>query len=164
MPVTEEMMMDAREAGIRLEMVGGLPIWEMMPVIKHQKAIDRIRQTLRPTPGGEGNCGCFHYNDIVIRFPEGSQKRPDIAIYCQEPEEEDSEVTLLPNAVIEIISKGYEKKDWEISVPFYQAQGIPDIVVFDPYTNEVTHIRLDGRTTYLSPVALTFACGCQCTV
>ena len=37
----------ADELGIRLEIVGGLPIWEPHPVYKHQKAVDRIRATIQ---------------------------------------------------------------------------------------------------------------------
>jgi len=73
-------------------------------------------------------------------------------------------VTLVPVAVIEIISKGYEAKDRLIGVPFYLSQGVPDIVVIDPYSGEVTHTKPDRESTYASPVELTFACGCTCIV
>ena len=67
-------------------------------------------------------------------------------------------------AVIEILSKGYEKKDTDVSLPFYLAQGIPDIVIFDPATNRVSHFH-DGQTDeHNSPIQLTFACGCRATV
>jgi len=46
--------------------------------------------------------------------------------------------------VIEILSKGYEKKDTEVSLPFYLTQDIPDIVLFDPATNQVSHYH-DGK-------------------
>ncbi len=71
---------------------------------------------------------------------------------------------MIPEAVIEILSKGYEKKDTEISLPFYLTQGIRDIVIFDPTTNRVHHYH-DGQTDeYSSPVSLTFACGCRATL
>jgi Uma2 family endonuclease len=163
-PITEEMMMAAREIGIKLEYVGGIPVWEAMPGIKHQKAVDRIRASLMRAPGTDGGCACIHYYDLSLLFPDGSQKRPDISIFCREPEEEDEEVTMLPEAVIEVVSKRYEKKDFEIGVPFYRRMGVKDTVVFDPRTGMVTHYTPDGETEYLSPVELTFACGCRCTV
>jgi hypothetical protein len=164
MPITEEMMVTTHDLGIRLEMVGGIPVWEGQPVVKHQKAADRIRNSIRPVEGDSGGCGCIHYYDIAVRFPDGSQKRPDIAIFCREPDEEDTEVTLLPEAVIEIISKGYEDKDLKIGVPFYLAQGIKDIVVLDPYSLKVRHFRQDGTKEMTSPVEITLECGCRCTV
>jgi hypothetical protein len=164
MPITEKMMMDADELGIRLEMVGGIPVWEAQPVARHQGKIFRIQSSIKPPVGAEEECDCVHYADVSIRFPDGSQKRPDIAIFCREPDELDSEVTLLPEAVIEIISKGYEAKDTVIGVPFYLSQGVKDIVLYDPSTNLTTHITPDSRTEYTSPVELIFACGCQVTV
>jgi hypothetical protein len=39
MPITEKMMMDAKELGIRLEMVGDIPVWEALPVYRHQAVL-----------------------------------------------------------------------------------------------------------------------------
>ena len=97
----------ADELGVRLEIVGGLPIWEAYTLYRHQKAVDRIRATIVQgrSPGTE--CTCIHTSDVYVSFPDGSLKRPDIAIFCREPEEEDAAITLVPEAVIEVISKGY---------------------------------------------------------
>lgn len=160
----------AEDLGVRLEIVGGLPIWEPYPVYKHQKAVDRIRATIKQvSPASESEreqCTCIHVSDVYISFPDGSLKRPDISVFCQEPKEEDEEeaIKLLPEAVIEVISKGYEAKDLEIGPQFYLAQGIKDVVVFNPYTLAVLHIRRDKTEQHLSPVEIELACGCRCTV
>ncbi|MFP4306908.1 MAG: Uma2 family endonuclease [Desulfococcaceae bacterium] len=157
----------AEELGIRLEVVSGLAIWEPHPVWKHQKAVDRIRASIRPTPGnsGEGTpCGCIHAADIYVQFPDGSLKRPDISIFCQEPDEEEEAVRLVPEAVVEVISKGYEAKDLEIGPRFYLSQGVKDVLVFDPYTLLVLHVRRDGAKRLVSPVAISLECGCDCAV
>jgi Uma2 family endonuclease len=164
MAITEKMIRNADDLGIRLEIVGGIPVWEALPVYRHQTKIFRIQVSIRPVGEEDDGCGCFHASDVSIRFPDGSQKRPDIAIFCREPEEQDAEITLVPEAVIEIISKGYEAKDTVIGVPFYLSQGIRDIVLYDPETNITTHITPNGRTEYTSPVELTFACGCRATI
>jgi Uma2 family endonuclease len=156
----------AEELGIRLEMVGGLPIWEPHPVWKHQKAVDRIRETIRTveTPPGAARCTCLHAADVYVSFPDGSLKRPDIAIFCTEPAEEEEAITLVPEAVIEVLSKGYEAKDLEIGPRFYLSQGVKDVVVFDPYTLVVLHVRRDGSRRMVSPVTIDLECGCSCTV
>jgi hypothetical protein len=154
----------ADELGVRLEIVGGLPIWEAHPVYKHQKAIDRIRQTIVPVEGNAAACSCIHASDVYVSFPDGSLKRPDIAIFCREPDEEDEAVKLVPEAVIEIISKGYEAKDLEIGPRFYLSQGVKDVVVFDPYTLLVLHVRRDGVTRQVSPLEIVLECGCKCVV
>jgi Uma2 family endonuclease len=157
-------LLRSEELGIRLEIVDGLPVWEASPVIRHQLAIDRIRKSIGKTSGDSDTCECFDVADIFIQFPDGSLKRPDISIFCRMPEETDDAVREIPDAVIEIISKGYEKKDLEIGVPFYIANGVKDVVVFNPYTMEVLHFH-EGETRNLtSPVGIELECGCGCEV
>lgn len=152
----------AEELGIRLEIVQGLPIWEAHPVWKHQKAIDRIRGSIETRP--DADCQCVHASDVYVQFPDGSLKRPDVAIFCREPDEQDDAITLLPGAVIEVVSKGYEAKDLEIGPRFYLSQGVKDVVVFDPATLLVLHVRADGVTRNVSPQSISLECGCDCVV
>ena len=156
----------AEEFGIRLEIVRGLPIWEPYPVYKHQKAVDRIRATIMQVATADANnrCACVHAADVYISFPDGSLKRPDISIFRREPEEEEEAITLVPDAVIEVISRGYEAKDLEIGPEFYLSQGVKDVVVFNPYTLVVLHVRRDEAVRHVSPVELQLLCGCRCTV
>ncbi|HEX8145696.1 MAG TPA: Uma2 family endonuclease [Pyrinomonadaceae bacterium] len=157
----------AEEFGIRLEIVRGLPIWEPYPVYKHQKAVDRIRATIRraePAAEGGPKCQCVHAADVYVSFPDGSLKRPDISVFCREPEDEEEAVRLVPEAVIEVISKGYEAKDLEIGPQFYLSQGVKDVVVFNPYTLLVLHVRRDEVQRHVSPVEIQLLCGCRCEV
>lgn len=158
-------LLQADELGVRLEIVGGLPIWEAHPILKHQRAIDRIRASITPAaPTDTPGCPCIHVSDVYVRFPDGSLKRPDISIFCREPDEEEEAVTLVPEAVIEVISKGFEAKDLEIGPRFYLSQGVKDVVVFDPYTLLVLHVRTDAAARHVSPVTLELQCGCCCVV
>ncbi len=152
----------AEELGIRLEIVRGLPIWEAAPVWKHQRAIDRIRATI--ARGGASSCSCVHVSDIYVQFPDGSLKRPDISLFCREPDEQEDAVTLVPEAVIEVVSKGYEAKDLELGPSFYLSQGVKDVVVFDPTSLLVLHARRDGTIREVSPRKLDLECGCSCEV
>lgn len=159
----DSQLLRADELGIKLEFVAGLPIWEASPVLAHQEAVDRIRNSIEKI--GETDCECLHYADIYVQFSEGSLKRPDIAFFCERPAEREEAVTRIPEAVIEILSKGYEKKDLEVGVPFYLANGVGDVVVFNPYTDEVLHFRREQETqTFTSPVEIEFECGCKCIV
>jgi len=151
-----------RDLGVRLEIVGGLPIWEAQPLYKHQKAVDRIRASIRKEEATP--CACIHIADVYVNFPDGSFKRPDIALFCREPEEEEEAIRMIPEAVIEVISKGYEFKDLEIAPSFYLAQGVKDVVVFNPYTLSVLHVRKDGAEHHLSPREVVFQCGCRAVI
>ncbi len=156
-------LLKADEIGIRLEIVNGVPTWEPSPSFRHQKEIDRIRSSIQPVQDSRSGCGCVHAADVYIRFPEGSIMRPDVSVFCREPDEQDEAVTLVPEAVIEIVSKGYEAKDLEFGPQFYLAQGVKDVIVFDPRTLVVLHVRKDGTKRTVSPVEITLECGCGMT-
>ena len=160
----DSQLLRAEELGIKLEIVNGLPVWEASPVMRHQMAVDRIRESIKHSETGDKNCDCFHVADIYVQFPDGSLKRPDISIYCKTPSETDEAVKDVPDAVIEIISRGYEKKDLEIGVPFYLANGVKDVVVYNPYTDEVLYFRDGEKREMVSPVEIELECGCRCTV
>lgn len=138
-PGIEELIMqtDAAKAPVRLEFVRGRMKWEASPASRHQKAVRRIERSIAPTKDAPEGCGCYTLADTLIRFPDpdGSLKRPDIAIFCVEPPDSDEALDLLPAAVIEILSLRYEEKDLgEDGAPFYLACGIPDVLVVDPRT------------------------------
>ena len=162
----DPVLLQADELGIRLEIVAGLPLWEAKPVLKHQRAVDRIRDSIQKDTDRNHatGCGCYHYADVYVAFPDGSLKRPDVSLFCREPEEEEEAITLLPEAVIEIISKGYEIKDLEIAPRFYLSQGVKDILIFDPYTLFVLHVRRDKTVQHISPVTIRLECGCTCRI
>lgn len=151
---------------VRLERTAGIPTWEPMPGARHQKTIDRIRATIRPavTKNDSVTCPCIHLSDVLVKFPEGSFRRPDIAVFCQDPPEVDEALTMLPVAVIEIVSPGYEYKDLALGAPFYLGQGVLDVIVHDPRSGMVTHFRSDATHVYHSPHTIHLACGCMCEV
>jgi Uma2 family endonuclease len=164
-PIGFELLVRGDEIGLRLEYVEGVPVWEAWPAKRHVMATDVIRASIRRTSDvSSSGCGCIHYPDLYVRFPDGSIKRPDIAVYCVDPPELDEAVTGLPDAVIEILSLGYEAKDTEIGKPFYLKHGVKDVILFDPRSGEVVHARRDGERRLQSPVTIDLECGCRCTV
>jgi Uma2 family endonuclease len=154
-----------REGAIRLEITGGVPTWEAFPGSRHQRMIDRIRASIVPIAHRDAPaCGCAHLSDVLIRFQDGSLKRPDIAIFCDEPPDQDEALTIIPEAVIEIISPGYEYKDLALNPQFYLAQGVLDVVIVDPRSGVVLHYRTDQVLNYHAPVAIDLLCGCRCEI
>ena len=154
----------ADEADIKIEMVGDVSVWELMPSPRHQQAVDRIRGSIARIQGSESDCGCYHYSDMAVRFGDSSFKRPDISIYCVPVEPDDEATTRVPQAVIEVLSPGYEAKDLQFGLPFYLANGIKDVVIFNPRTNRVIHARNNAQQELVSPVTLELECGCVVTV
>ena len=156
-------ILEADRSGVRLEMVAGVPTWETMPGRRHQEEVVRIHDSIRRLPGHEGDCGCYRYLDLTVLFADGSWKRPDLSVFCREPEAEGL-VTLLPEAVVEIVSPRYEAKDLVMGIPFYLSQGVKDVVVYDPRTLAVVHARREGARTLLSRATIELECGCVCVV
>jgi Uma2 family endonuclease len=149
----------ANESLVKLEMTAGVPTWEAMATPRHQRILGEIFESVRRT----SDCGCHRYLDTYIRFSDGSFKRPDLALYCARLPDIDVATDEIPQAVIEIVSEGYEEKD-RIGLPFYLAQGIADVVVYDPRKGEVVHATPAGETVHAAPVDLAFACGCSVTI
>jgi Uma2 family endonuclease len=154
----------AHEAGIKIEITRGVPTWEAFPGSRHQKAVRRIERAIEPIPGHSAGCGCFELADTYLRFPDGSIKRPDVSIFCEEPPDSDEALEIVPQAVIEVVSKDYEYKDLELNPTFYLSHGVLDVVVFDPRTADVIHHRREVVTRHVSPVTLELLCGCRVTV
>lgn len=167
-PETLILQTDAAGVPVRLEYVRGRAKWEASPASRHQKMVQRIERSVGPTPQHPGNCACFPLADVLIRFadPEHSLKRPDIAIFCNEPPDTDEALDLLPAAVVEVLSLGYEEKDiGPDGAPFYLEQGIRDVLVVDPRANTVAHYQ-PGQPIAPYPLPHTFdlTCGSRVTV
>ncbi len=160
----EELILKADAIGIKLEFIGGLPVWEASPVALHQLEVDRLRASIKPQP--DSACGCAHLADSLFKFPDGSLKRPDIAILCALPPREElvQALRVVPEAVVEIISEGYEDKDLKLAPGFYLGQGVKDVLIFHPVTLEVWHHRRDGVIGFTSPKTFALECGCEITV
>lgn len=154
-----------REQRIKLEITGGVPTWRLLPSIRHQKVIDRIRASITPVSGASDGCGCYHLSDVSLVFPDRSYRRPDIAIFCVEPPDIDESWECVPEAVIEIVSPGFSEKDLSINPPWYLSQGVKDVLIVEPCERWVRHFS-HGRPPVTHPWTYTaeLHCGCQVTI
>ena len=160
-PIDAKTLAAAAELGVRLEIMNGLPIWEAQPLYRHQKAVERIASSIHKRDG-ESSCACVHALDVYVQFAAGL-KRPDISIFCREPTEaeQDAALIMIPEAVVEVVSKGFEAKDLELAPSFYLSQGVKDVLVFDPSTLLVLHVTVAGAKRHTSPVRIELGCGCS---
>lgn len=163
-PNSDELSELLRIGAIKLERTAGIPTWEAQPGSRHHMIVDRIRASIAPLADRSSACMCCHLADVVIRFPDGSLKRPDIAVFCEPPPAQDTALTVLPVAVIEVISAGYEYKDVVLNPPFYLGHGLRDVVIVDPHAQRVTHYTPTGAATCPSPTTLNLKCGCCCAI
>ncbi len=161
-----ELIRAAEESNVRLEMIRGVAVWEASPVFLHQQEIKRIVNSIKRLEGAV--CACIDTQDTLFRFPDGSFKRPDVALLCAMPDAVDADeaLSVIPAAVVEVLSKDYEYKDLVLSPPFYLENGVKDVLIFDPRTGVVLHHRPDWDVpqALTSPVQLVLECGCEITV
>jgi Uma2 family endonuclease len=166
-PIADDQLWDlfcrAEEVGLRLEATSDGITWEVLPGLRHQLITAAILQSIEPS-NAVVKCECSKVFDLAIRFPSGVAKRPDIAIFCCLPLEEEGFVRMVPEAVIEITSPGYEDKDLISGPPLYLANGVKDVFVLDRRTGEVHRWNQSGHTVNLSPTTFTLLTGCRLTV
>ncbi len=156
-----------RDHAIRLLVLSnGKRIWEASPGPLHQMIVDEIRATIQPagaeTAGGV-DCAGRHLAAVYIRLPDGSLVRPDISIFCTRPPRQRQALTLVPPAIIEVVSPNYETKDLEDLPPIYLANGVLDVLVVDADQRRVTHFRGADSRSFAMPLTLDLQCGCRCT-
>ena len=151
----------AREAGLKIEVAGGLPVFEVSPSMIHQEDLLEIVNSIRQGPRAvEGGCACFRAFDALIRFPDGSYRRPDISIFCTRPPRLRAAATQVPIAVVEALSPSSVFKDTVLSPDWYLSQGVKDVFLYDPEALTVDHIRASGRERHAVPVELETETGC----
>ena len=77
----------------------------------------------------------------------------------------DEAIDMLPGAIIEIISLGYEDKDiGPDGAPFY-LDYVPDVLVIDPRSGVIYHYRDEQpRRMLASPATVELLCGCRVTL
>ncbi len=151
----------ARDAGIKIEVAGGLPIFQVAPSIIHQEDVFDIAKAIHKGPrAAEAGCACYVAFDALVQFPDGSYRRPDISIFCVRPPRVRAAVTQVPTAVVEALSPSSMVKDLELSPSWYLSQGVKDVFVYDPEELTVVHIRASGRERHAVPVELETETGC----
>lgn len=137
--------------GVRLEITGGRTTWEALPGALHNGVVDDIRQSLTRHNPPTAACGCHHIADTYIEFAPSLLRRPDIAVFCVKPPRPDGAIVgLIPGAVIEILSQGYEQKDRD-AVALYLGAGVLDVLLVDPRQRTVEHHRQGEAPRRMKP-------------
>ena len=84
------------------------------------------------------------FNSLPERFPEAAGRFYLLRDTRSLPDFKGA-VTVVPEAVVEIVSEGSELKDFEIGPVFYLAQGVKDVLVLDPDFDKIIHHSMSQR-------------------
>ena len=156
----QEALQRALKADVRLEFVEGIPTWECGGSTRHQVTITNILKSIEP---GQAIGEPFSIYKVLISFPDGSFKQPDISIFGGEPEAGEEALAVIPMAIVEVLSPGFEHKDLLVGPPFYLKHGVLDVVVVDPRAGAGKHFTSEGVTDFASPCKISLQCGCTLT-
>ncbi|HEV3171967.1 MAG TPA: Uma2 family endonuclease [Actinocrinis sp.] len=83
----------------------------------------------------------LYVSDVLTPFPlEDHEFCPDLAVVPRRVAESNQSVTTpeVIEIVVEIISKGTGVVDYQVKTGVYARAGIPEYVIFDPYTRQAT--------------------------
>ena len=152
------------EIGLKFELTEGGITWEAFPGFAHQEIVFNVQASLDRRGASERGCDCVQGGDVDIVLPDGTVKRPDVSVWCRRPRNMEGFVHEVPEAVVEIVSPGYEAKDLVHGPPLYLRNGVKDVIVFDRAKGEVHHWTQAGRHTVPSPTVFDLVCGCRITV
>lgn len=154
------------DRAIRLMLLGPQqrPIWEASPSPLHQMVVRVIERSIEPVPNDGDGCVCYSLADTYFRLPDGSLVRPDIAILCRVPPRQREALKIVPSAVIEVVSPGYQAKDYDELPPVYLANGILDVLVVDVERGILTHITPEDRQELPLPAVRQLKSGCLCLI
>ena len=134
--------------GYLYELGRGVIIVSDVPGKKHFAQVDAIKQQLylykatHPEVirliGGGAECK-------ILVPPLDSERHPDVAIYCTEPPEgTDLWKSWIPFVVIEVVSTGSERRDYEEKPPEYLDFGVQEYWIVDAEKSQVLVKRRSG--------------------
>lgn len=93
----------------------------------------------------------LYISDVLTPFPaEDHEFCPDIAVVPREVAESNRPVTSpdVIDVVVEIVSKATRHVGYDVKVGVYARAGIPEYLIFDPYSREVTRYAEPGEGKY----------------
>lgn len=113
--------------------------------MEHAGVASNIIMALGPRLRGTG-CRTFG-SDLAVQTGPRSIRYPDVSIFCR-PYADDGERNKLvgePRAVFEVLSPSTVRLDERTKLPEYAGlAGVEDIVLVDPETRRVRHVRRTG--------------------
>lgn len=138
---------EARE-GHLYELSRGIITVSDVPGKRHFRVVDAIKQQLylykatHPEVvrliGGGGECK-------ILVPPYESERHPDVAVYKTDPPDtQDIWSIWVPEIVVEVVSPGSEKRDYEEKPPEYLAFGVTEYWIVDADKQEFTLMQRSG--------------------
>ena len=93
--------------------------------------------------------GYVFMDNTDVHFPDGSLFKPDLSVVLKAHEQIidwRGDIHGAPDMVVEVLSKSTQKKDRTVKKDIYEANGVREYWIVDPYMKAVSvHLLRDGK-------------------
>ncbi|MBR0260339.1 MAG: Uma2 family endonuclease [Selenomonadaceae bacterium] len=130
------------------EIIGGKKVMAPAPNPTHGRVIGRLYKFI-DNYFDENEGGCVFADNTDVHFLDGTTLKPDLSVVT---EKNSAIVDWLrgiygvPDMVVEVLSKSTRKKDLTIKKDIYEAQGVKEYWIIDPYMKAISvYLLQDGK-------------------
>ena len=130
------------------EIIGGKKLMAPAPNPTHGRVIGRLYMYIS-NHLDENESGYVFSDNTDVHFPDGTLLKPDLSVVL----EKNSAIIDwfrgifgVPDMVVEVLSKSTRKNDLTIKKDIYEAQGVGEYWIIDPYMKAISvYLLRDGK-------------------
>lgn len=130
------------------EIIGGEKFMAPAPTLDHSDVIGRLYSMFVNYFLVHKN-GYVYHDNADVHFSDGSLYKPDLCVVLKENEKilaGRKAIFGVPDMVVEVLSRSTQKKDRTIKKDTYEAQGVREYWIIDPYMKMVSvYLLRDGK-------------------
>ena len=140
------------------EIIGGEKFMAPAANLKHSGIIMRLG-TIFAKYFLEHKSGYVFSDDVDVHFSDGSLYKPDLCVVLKANEKIlnwSSNIYGAPDMIVEVLSRSTQKKDQTIKKDTYEAQGVREYWIIDPYMEVVRVYLLHDEKYFLDDEYILF--------
>ena len=142
------LMVDDRNFYQRYEIIGGKKIMAPSAPLDHSAILMRLGMTIGHYVV-KNNCGRVFLDDTDVYLPDGNLFSPDLVVITAENfgiMSKRNAIYGVPDMVVEVLSKSTRKIDLSLKKNSYEACGVKEYWIIDPWTKFVdVYLLREGR-------------------
>lgn len=141
-------MLSDRKFYNRYEIIGGKKIMAPSASAFHNHSMSSLAMEIRNYVR-KNKCGYVFTDNLDVHFPDGSLYKPDLIVVKSENVgiiNWDKTIDGVPDMVVEVISRSTKNRDLNIKKDTYEANGVKEYWIVDPYLKSVSvYLLRDGK-------------------
>ena len=130
------------------EIIGGEKFMSPAANLDHSGIIMRLGMVIG-THLSNNKSGYVYPDDVDVHFSDGSLYKPDLVVVLKSNEKilaGRKNIYGAPDMVVEVLSYSTRKKDFTIKKDTYEAQGVREYWIIDPWAKSITvYLLRDGK-------------------